>query len=381
MIKVKDFQFINFLLTNEIYRPNSMILLEKEIKLKYTGEPDVITDQGSRLIYQNPSSVTMFIFHTLYHLLSQDAADGMQKDKLGLGLLYMCKKYVYEDIHTIHSLKPGPPVIVDFHKSPVPSAIINEIVEPIAGTIPVSNVLFSPCKFTDTCRIVESLDQLESEYNLPKQRTGYHEFPLVLCNCNIHNSAAQLAHLTAKSLENSVGRDKADKIIRTLLGNEGSITSNLILVLKTLKGEPKFVLDFLQFLRSNVSLKEDETDTVLQNQATCIEADSYLQKHIIKIANPSTGQIDKQWSQWSMLMGLIEKQLEPMRGSMWPASENVKPHEDRFRLMIKEKADKKKSQVNFEELLETARDLYDHNAVEPGKLIEVMLKKDRVWKQ
>ncbi len=82
-----------------------------------------------------------------------------------------------------------------------------------------------------------------------------------------------------------------------------------------------------------------------------------------------------------MLMGLIEKQLEPMRGSMWPTSESVKPHEDKLRLIIKERTEELgKPQANFEEMLEAARDLYNHNAIEPGQLIETMLKENRVWK-
>ena len=70
-----------------------------------------------------------------------------------------------------------------------------------------------------------------------------------------------------------------------------------------------------------------------------------------------------------------------MRGSMWPTTELVKPHEDKLRLVIKEKMkEKNKNQANFEELLEIARNMYDHNAIEPGKLIETLLKDERVWK-
>ncbi len=53
-----------------------------------------------------------------------------------------------------------------------------------------------------------------------------------------------------------------------------------------------------------------------------------------------------------MMMGLIEKQLTPMRGSMWPASENIKPFEDHRRALMLEHEEKKGSQLNFEEMLE-----------------------------
>ena len=79
-------------------------------------------------------------------------------------------------------------------------------------------------------------------------------------------------------------------------------------------------------------------------------------------------------------MGLIEKQLGHMRGSFWPASELVKPHEDKKRKMIlKVTKDKGKNQLNIEEMLEVARDWYNHNAIEPGKLAEEVLKEERIW--
>jgi len=128
-------------------------------------------------------------------------------------------------------------------------------------------------------------------------------------------------------------------------------------------------------------LSQDELRRSAVVQTSVIQTDNYLSQNIKVAAPPAqTSQINKQWSQWSMLMGLIEKQLEPMRGSMWPTTEMMKPHEDRFRLQIREKAKKKKKDhANYEDMLEVARDLYDHNAVEPGHLIEEMLKENRVW--
>jgi len=378
MMKIRDIQFARHFLTKEVEADPAM--LDIPIKIKLDGDPDIVSLEENQLVYQNPSSVTMFIFHILYKLLDKGSSDPYNRDKLGLGLLHWCRNYTYADYDT--SEFPGPPVIVDFDKLPIPSMIIREIVEPIVGNIKVSKVLFMPCKFTDSCRIVESVDQLESEYNLSKMGGGYHDFPLVLCNCDIHNSAAQLSHLTVKMLENSVGWDRTEKIIRNLLlGNKGGLTANLVLILKTLRGDPEFVINFLEFLESSVDWTYDEIGELSQYQENAIRADSYLKDHIKVASPPSSTQIFKQWAQWSMLMGLIEKQLEPMRGSMWPATENVKPHEDKFRLLLKTRTDKKDiKQLNFEEMLETARDLYDHNAVEPGKLIEVMLKRNRVWK-
>ena len=47
--------------------------------------------------------------------------------------------------------------------------------------------------------------------------------------------------------------------------------------------------------------------------------------------------------------------------------------------MIAEREKEKTSKLNYEELLEVARDMYSHKA-RPGMLIEEMLKDNRVWK-
>lgn len=83
-------------------------------------------------------------------------------------------------------------------------------------------------------------------------------------------------------------------------------------------------------------------------------------------------------------MGSIEKQLAPMRGSMWPTSESVKPFEDKLRKMQAEEAlAKGKKHLNFEEMLETWRKRYNHKSEIPAKkLIEEMLDSERTdtWK-
>ena len=233
------------------------------------------------------------------------------------------------------------------------------------------------CNFTDTCRIISSADELSKQYQGDGLVGNASKFPMILCNCNIHNSAAQLAHMTVKLLEINLGTDKTNRILRhILLDDSFSALGNLVLILKALRGEVDFVVEFLDLFQTNAMLSDEERATSQNLQMQSMAADQYLGK-MLKSATP---QVNKQWSQWSMLMGLIEKQLAPMRGSMWPATELVKPHEDKLRKMIREDAAKKgKNQSNFEEMLEVARDMYNHNAVEPGKLIEQMLKDVRVW--
>lgn len=376
-MKVRDLQFPRYFLTNEIDLHPSKIreILDRDIEVRLDGEPDTVTDRENVLIIHNPSSLTRFIFNVLYTTLSKYIVKDIYRDKLGLGLLYMCKNYVYADFDPKDA--EGPPVLVDFNKVPVPAFVIHELIEPIIGTIETRPIFFIPCKFTDTCREIKSADHLAKQYNLPRTAVNYSDFPVLLCNCNVYNSPAVNSHLIVKTISLALGEEKASKVIRSIfLDESGHSMSHLILILKTLRGEPDFVLEFLRYFGSNITLTDDEKHTADEIQTRSIAADSFMG---VKTARDT--QITKQWSQWSMLMGLIEKQLTPMRGSMWPVSTTVKPHEDELRARQKEMAEKKgKNQLNFEELLDSYRSVFDHKAVEPGKVMEHMLKDNRVWK-
>jgi hypothetical protein len=383
-MKVKDLQFPRHFLLNEIDldADQTSSLLDYDIEVHSEGEADTVVLRHNTLVYYNPSSVTKFIYNVLYRLLAQFAS-GFGQDKLALGLFYAVKDYTYADFEPKEL--SGPPVYVTFGKVPVPAFIVHELIEPLVGQIQERGVLYMPCRFTDACRIIESPSKLQKIYNLPNVELSSNDFPLLMVNCNIHNSAAQNAALLMKYLEMNIGKPKADKVINNILLNgDGSdnILPNLILILRMLKGDPSFVADFIMFLSSATSLSPNEKELSQQRQREAIQADNYLWQNIKTAAELQTPQVFRQWSQWSLLMGLIEKQLAPMRGSMWPASELVKPHEEKLQALMKEKAKtKKKSQLNFEEMLETARELYDHNAIEPGKLIEVIMKDERAWKQ
>ncbi len=369
-MKIRDLQFVNRLLGPEYDQ-----VLDMDIQIENLGENDTIATKGNTLVYRKPSSIGQFLFHILQYLGAKHS-DGMDRDKLSLALYGAVVEYVHAN-NNEHK-HPGPPVVIDFDKLSVPSFIIRELVEPLIGKVKASEVFFIPCNHIDTCTIVKDSHQLQNGFSASFEEAT---FPLVVCNCDINNSAAQLCHITVKILENALGYEESQSVIsKILLGQLGSVSSNLILILKVLKGDPAFIVEFLDLLDSHVELPYNREEA-LDSQYKEIQGDSYLREHIVKTAAPSP-QVWRQWSQWSMLMGLIEKQLGPMRGSMWPATELVKPHEDKFRLMLKQRnKEKGKNQANFEEMLEAARDLYDHNAIEPGKLIEVLLKDNRVWKQ
>jgi len=381
LMKVKDFQFPRFFLLNEVSLDRSLIasILETNIEIHTEGPVDYLEKKDGLLVFSNPSSVTRFLFHILYSVLSGHITNNIQKDKAALGLLFACKNYVYSDFDTKqHS---GPPVLIKYNKLPVPFFIIKEIIEPIVGKIDELSVLFSPCKFTDSARVIKTQQLLKEQYNVPTS-FPYNDFPLVLVNCDIHNSASQLSHLVSLLLKHTLGEDKFHDIMKTILTDQSSdLMPLLIQSLKMLKDDPTFVVDFLDYLGCCINMTTKERNISQGIQKENILSDNYLNKYIKVAAEKNTPGPMKQWSQWSMLMGLIEKQLGPMRGSMWPTTENMEPYENRFKqLLIQKRKDNKKSRLNFEEMLEGYRDLYDHNAIEPGQLIENLLKDNRVWK-
>lgn len=377
-MKVGDLQFARYFVLGEIdLQPDlDQKVLSCPIEMA-DGEADSVSFQEDKIVYSNPSSVTRFLFHTIYTALAQSIDLPIQRDKFALGLLHMCKSYVYA---ADPEKRKGPPIVLDFDKMSVPSFIIRELAEPLVGNIKKPLVFFTPCRFTDSCRPIDSLRNLEKQYNCPRQRLRQQDFPLLISNCSIHNPPAVLADLTVRCLELNLGEESANRLLRKILLGDRSMLENLILITKTIRNEPIFTVDFLQFMQSHVKMSNDERTELSEKHYNEIAADQYLST-MLKVAGPPDTQVARQWSQWSMLMGLIEKQLTPMRGSMWPATENVKPHEDRLRAMMAERAaEKKKNQLNFEEMLEVYRDLYDHNVVEPGKLVEVIMKDERAWK-
>jgi hypothetical protein len=148
-----------------------------------------------------------------------------------------------------------------------------------------------------------------------------------------------------------------------------------------LKGDPIFVMDFLKYFKSNVTLSPEEENRANEVRDHCFATDEYLSGYVKTADGKHSPEVFKQWHEWAAIVGLIEKQLGPMRGSMWPVSDNVKPYEDAHRQMELERArEKGKTQLNMEELLEVTREWYGHKTVQPGELAEKLLSENRVWK-
>ena len=381
MIKVKDLQFPRYFLSQEIDIPSQFVekILNIEVNISNTGTPDSVELKSNQITICQPSDITKFLFLLLYKLIQNYVPENYQKDKFALGLLFECKDYTYSDYDKKQIVQP---VVLSIEKIPIQILIIKEIIEPLLGKIELLPVMFMPNSFIDSSEIIESSEKFSRKFNKSFNSVSIYDYPFVLVNSSIYNEASQMSHLLFNIIKHNFGEEKTNKIIKNLLlDKDKSIISNILTIIKILEGDPIFIIDFLKFLQNNVSLNQDEETQLNSNYNTVISSDNYLNKHIKTSGSSYTPGVFKQWNQWSMIMGLIEKQLEPMRGSMWPASKNIKPTEDKHRLMAIEKAKKKgKNQLNFEELLEVSRDWYQHKAVQPGQLIEVMLKENRVWK-
>lgn len=385
MIQVKDLQFPRYFLLNEIDLDPKITaqLLQIKVQVQETGEPDTAHFKGDTLVVSQPSSLTRFLFIVLYQLIKHHARQGLHQDKLSLGLLFACKDYVYSDYQVPEKEQKSPPILLDGEKIPIPGTIITSLVEPLVGKISTLPVLFIEANMVDACEIAVSAEKFSKRFRMPFRAVSFHDYPVLVANSLLYNEAARTAHMCVKVIEHSLGEATSKVIKNILLSKESNVGANLISILKLLDGSPIFVMEFLKFFESNVTLTLAEQEKVAKVRQQTIESDKYLSEHIkvAQIAPKYTPHVFKQWHEWAMIMGLIEKQLEPMRGSMWPTTENVKPFEDAHRQMAVERAKEKgKSQLNFEELLELAREWYNHKAVQPGQLAEKLLSENRVWK-
>ena len=381
-MKVKELQFArNFLLhESKLDLSKALSLLNIEVEVRDDGEPDTAVSRGNTIIMNQPSSVTRFLFNVLYHLMRDYVNEGIYRDKLSLILLYACKDYVYSDYDPAKA--ESVPVLVSFKKLALPLMILEDLVEPLAGKSKTMPLMFIGSNALDVCEVITDSYKFSKKYKLPLQAVSTHDYPFLVVNTNIHNDAAKNSDILTRILNYSYGEAKTDKIIRKILLSESDMGRNLMAIVKVLKGDPFFLLDFLKYFECNVTLSREEEVLVAEARDRIIGNDTYLKKHI-RLAQQGryTPEIYKQWHQWSMVQGLIEKELGPMRGSIWPTTESVKPFEDLHREMeVKRAKEKGKTQLNFEELLELAREWYDHKAVQPGQLYEKLLMENRVWK-
>lgn len=385
-MKIKDFQLPTYLIKREfnLSPVEQEEILNTSVRVLPTNEPDSVINRGNEIVLLNPSSPTRFSFNLLYTVLNKTMESEFDKDKLALVLFELCRNYFYTDINPVEP-SDQPPVLVSYSKVKVPSLILREIIEPITGRISFPKLFYIKCPFTDSCRIIENYTQLSKMYGLTTQNVGFTgDYPLILVNTAVHNLAAQHAHIVYNTLKICFGPEKTQQILQNVLLNKDVVYHRILTIHRILDGTVENITSFMKYLKTHVEFNEDLYKESLDIETQTVEADYYY-GNLVKQSSDGymNSRINRQWTEVSMMIGLIEKQLEPSRGSMWPASENLAPIEDEKRKRILEYAKKHKKkpwEVNFEQLLEVSRDWYNTNAIQPGKLYEELLKDNRAWK-
>ena len=371
-MKSSDIQFLKKMIyfCPDFSEQNINDLLNIEIFIDKNGEPDSCVDREESIIYHKPTSILKFLFNISYALLSKITPQEYI-DILAVFLMQQCKDYVY---HNYENKKILNPVILDIEKVHPVNIIIEDILKPLTGKITKYDVLFTKCNFTDAVLPCSAIGEFQNRYNMSGKSLSRHDFPILVANASIYNKPAIYADLLFNCLLLNFENTKTTNILSNLLLDK-DLNNYMNLILKNFESDPVFILSFNSFLHCHANLKPEESQENIQKLSNS--------ESILKISSDGkyTPQVWNQWDQFSMNMGLIEKQLSPMRGSMWPTSTTLKPYENHIKQKIEEKSKKVgKNQLNFEELLEVIRDIYKHNAVEPGKLVEHMLKDNRVWK-
>lgn len=384
---VKDLQIIKFSVFDHPEFENALVnnALQTKITIvfdKQTAMVDKVQRDGLNGIgIINPTSITKFLYTIIYHCLEPLFHEDLERDNLSLSAYYLCNNYVYADQDEMDSKYKMPSVVLSFDKFLVPSCVLRYIYEPLVGNVQTPKILYDDFVAVDSCLLVNSVNEVAKVSKNGYTSLSDRDFPLLLVNRKIKNKASLYSDMLCKVLEHNFGSDKMIQILEEVISDK-SVIEKLVVTLRTIDGDSEFIINFLRFLQTNCKLNNSLSQKVDQE---CCEVVAGITNQDFSVKTASDGkytpQVFRQWTEWSMLMGLIEKQLESVRGSAWATSEAMKPFEDRHKALINDKAKKKnKKQLNFEELLETSREMFSHKAVQPGKVHEFMLGNNRVWR-
>ena len=114
-------------------------------------------------------------------------------------------------------------------------------------------------------------------------------------------------------------------------------------------------------------------------EVVVIEIIASATRRMSKYSQKYNSDVQIQWTNFPMMMGIIEKQLGGSRGSKRELSELMKEI-DQEKLKLKNRAMKKKKRtLNMEDLLKLYREFYQTKIHEPGKLCETLLQDVRNW--
>lgn len=371
-MQIKDFQFVSTFL-NDI--PEVDIDPTTDIRIVLDSETDRCEKKGNGIVLHTPTLVSKTIFNLIYSLCEEKITNPHKKDVFSLSLYKSIFNHIYNDDSTKMCI--GPPVLVSCKKLHIPSMIIKELIEPIINKkIELLPVMFIKCGFSDSCRIVHSYTDFCDYYKFESNIVPFTRYPFILCNHSIENKAALFSHVLLLQLENSFGYDTASSLIKKILLDEKEVVlDGIIKIIYAFGNTPTFVNEFLTYLKTYSKLIGGETALFISSIRAHYEKNDSLKK----LAQMDSA-VSKQWTQWSTLLGLTEKQLSEMHGSKRELSENMKEYDKDLELLKqKKRKELNKKDLNKEDLLEVSRDQYNAKAIEPGQLNEVLLNKMHDW--
>ena len=363
-MKIRDFQFIrSFAASN-----GTNIDLDIDVNVIDDGKTDFISTRGKSIEIHSPSSISRTLFNLTYRLVEKEIESPHKKDLFALALSENIHDYIYRDEEDC--FENTPPIVMSGKKSQIVNIIIKEIIEPVIDEkIELAPIFVSKCTFSDPCRIILSRKDLPERYG---EHISFSRYPLILCNSNIKNRPSLTAALLIKQLELATEK-KSEKIIKNLLLNEQEdLLRKVVKVLSTFEQDAEFVEEFLSFLKTYCTMSVAEEVVVIEIIASATRRMSkYSQKY--------NSDVQIQWTNFPMMMGIIEKQLGGSRGSKRELSELMKEI-DQEKLKLKNRAMKKKKRtLNMEDLLKLYREFYQTKIHEPGKLCETLLQDVRNW--
>lgn len=348
-MKVKESQFCRFFI-NEYFN--------------YLSNEDISSILNYEL-KQESYSLSHCLFSSIFNAVQQYIPQE-KKDLFAIELLNKCNDYTNLDID---DKIIGPPVIVSFDKLSLCSFFDSMFVKPMYHRTQKIDILFLSSNCLDACEVVNNKHELNKHIKNSRDI----EFPVIVANNNLKNEASLVSDIVIKHLELSFGKEKACDIIRGILTStsiEGLISSY-----KILSNNPLFTPWFIDYLMNYVSFQETQKENIKEKLRKEFSNNAFL-----KVAwdgyNPSA---PRQWTEWAALVGLTEKQLQPLRGPIYPGIQLRKIEEELAKKIIEEKK-KDKNTVSLERLLEIMREHNDFSNIEPGILPEILLKDNRVWK-
>lgn len=367
-MKLSDFQFVNKFLKENIGNYENL-----DVHIVSDDKNDVSFKSGKTIEIHSPTTVSKTLFNLIYRYCEDLISNPYKKDMFSISLVNSINDYVYYDCGFTNIELP---VITSSKKIHFLSIIINDIIEPLLDKkIDRLPLLINDCAITDSCRIIKSYSDFFDLFNFKIQNVPYSYYPLILCNKSVENEASICSHILINELENSLGKESCSNAIKNIL-LDSEIFTHVINVLSIFKDDPKFVDDFISYIKLHAKMNDNEQEVFV----SLIVAEYKKNKLMNKYAQNYNEDVRKQWTNWSTMLGIMEKQLGGYRGSrreVTKSMEEVDKNREKERNKIRRK--RRKKTLNAEEALDIYRNQYDTNVSEPGVVFDKLLQDNRVW--